>query len=546
MKEQFESYKTKTKESWGSLSKSTKWLMAGSFFITMLVLGLFIFFNSQSNMSPLYSNLSPAEAGEIKAAIESQGIPVEVSTDGTVISVPEEQVASLKVSLAAEGLPKNGNVTYGIFSENMGLGMTDRHFDVVERDAMQNELAYLVKQIAGVAEANVMITLPKENVWITDEEQVSTASIVIQSDGTLNLDQKQVNGLYHLVSKSVPSLPMEQIVIMDQNGQVFDLQDTGAPDTNLTVYQQNREVQQGIEKDIQRELQQMLGLLLGQDKVVVSVMASIDFTKEKREEQLVEPVNIETGEGIDISVERIVETYSSEGAALADDAGTGESEIANFPAAEGTGVSDSERTEERINREVNRISRQIEMSPYVIDDITINVGVEPPIPDNPATLTEQNMTDIRNLLANTISASLSMNEFRPTPAELDERISIFATEFQGRPELAEEEPVQVFWTGIPLVWYIAIGVGVLLLAGIIVLVMRRRKKQQEELEAELEMDYFARAAAKMQPAANEQESGVDLSEFDNRTNPKRKTIEKLAKGRPDDFTNLLRSWMADD
>ncbi|WP_404335970.1 flagellar basal-body MS-ring/collar protein FliF [Planococcus rifietoensis] len=548
MKEKFETYKTKTKDSWGSLSKATKWLMAASFFITLLALGLFVFFNSQTNMSPLYSNLDPAEAGEIKAAIETQGIPVEVSTDGSTISVPDEQVASLKVSLAAEGLPKNGNVTYGIFSENMGLGMTDRHFDVVERDAMQNELAYLVKQIAGVTDANVMITLPKENVWLTDEEQVSTASIVIQGDGTLNLDQKQINGLYHLVSKSVPNLPMEQIVIMDQNGQVFELQDTGALDTNLTVYQQNREIQQGIEQDIQRELQQMLGLLLGQDKVVVSVMANIDFTKEKREEQLVEPVDLETGEGIDISVERIVETYASEGAALADDAGTGETDIANYPAADGTGTSESERTEERINREVNRISRQIEMSPYVIDDITINVGVEPPVPDNPASLTEQNMTDIRNLLGNTVSASLSMNEFQPTPAELDDRISIFATEFQGRPELAEEEPVTTFWTGVPLLWYVLAGVAVILLTGIILLVAKRRKKQQEELAAELEMDYFERAAAKMQPAGNatEQDGGVDLSEFNNRTNPKRKTIEKLAKGRPDDFTNLLRSWMADD
>ncbi|MGX7594018.1 flagellar basal-body MS-ring/collar protein FliF [Planococcus plakortidis] len=546
MKEKFETYKTKTKDSWGSLSKATKWLMAASFFITLLAIGLFVFFNSQSNMSPLYANLDPAEAGEIKAAIESQGIPVEVSTDGTTISVPEEQVAGLKVSLAAEGLPKNGNVTYGIFSENMGLGMTDRHFDVVERDAMQNELAYLVKQIAGVTDANVMITLPKENVWLTDEEQVSTASIVIQGDGSLNLDQKQINGLYHLVSKSVPKLPMEQIVIMDQNGQVFELQDTGAPDTNLTVYQQNREIQQGIEKDIQRELQQMLGLLLGQDKVVVSVMANIDFTKEKREEQLVEPVDPETGEGIDISVERIVETYASEGAALADDAGTGESEIANYPAADGTGTSESERTEERINREVNRINRQIEMSPYVIDDITINVGVEPPVPDNPATLTQQHMDDIRNLLANTVSTSLSMNEFQPTPAELDDRISIFATEFQGRPELAEEEPVTTFWTGIPLLWYVIAGVAVILLTGIILFVAKRRKKQQEELAAELEMDYFARAAAKMQPAGNAEEEEVDLSEFNSRANPKRKTIEKLAKGRPDDFTNLLRSWMADD
>src|SRR5690606_8211454 len=131
------------------------------------------------------------------------------------VSVPAEQVSNLKVSLAADGIPESGNVNYSIFSENMGLGMTDRHFDVVERDAMQNELAGLIKQIDGVNEANVMITLPKENIWITEEEQVATASIVVKGDPGFQLDQKQVNGLYHLISKSVPSLPAEEIVIMD-------------------------------------------------------------------------------------------------------------------------------------------------------------------------------------------------------------------------------------------------------------------------------------------------------------------------------------------
>lgn len=69
MKEKFETYKTKTKDSWGSLSKATKWLMAASFFITLLALGLFVFFNSQSNMSPLYANLDPAEAGDRKSVV---------------------------------------------------------------------------------------------------------------------------------------------------------------------------------------------------------------------------------------------------------------------------------------------------------------------------------------------------------------------------------------------------------------------------------------------------------------------------------------------
>jgi flagellar M-ring protein FliF len=546
MKEKLLVYKKKLTESWGSFSKTTKWSIIGTFVATLLLLSIIVFFSSRTSYAALYTNLSPAEAGEIKTAIEEQGIPVQISSDGKAVSVPNEEIANLKVSLAADGIPKSGNVNYSIFSENMGLGMTDRHFDVVERDAMQNELADLIKQIDGVTEANVMITLPKENVWITDEEQVATASVVVKGDPTFQLDQKQINGLYHLISKSVPNLPPEQIVIMDQNGQVFEIQDENETDTTLSVYQQQREIKKDIEKDIQRELQQMLGLTLGRDKVVVSVMASIDFTKEKREENLVEPVNKETNEGIDISVERIVETYSSEGPTADDVTGVGETEIANYPGLALGGNSESEKTEERVNREVNRINRQIELSPYVIDDITINVGVEPPNPKDLESLTQQNIADISNLLKNTVSTSLSMNGNQVTDAQLDDRISVFATEFQGKTIVNGGKPEESLLNinNIPNYVLIFIGVGLaLLILIVLIIVFVIRKRKREELEEEFEYEMFEPPLSTIRTDEDEE---MDLSEFNTKANPKRKTIEKLAKGRPEDFAKLLRTWMSED
>ena len=548
MKEKLLVYNNKLKDSWGSFSPKVKWLVVGGFVTTLIVLFAFVFLNSRTTYDALYTNLSPAEAGEIKTAIEEQGIPVEVSADGKTIKVPNEEVANLKVNLAAEGIPKNGNVNYSIFSENMGLGMTDRHFDVVERDAMQNELANLIKQIDGVTEANVMITLPKENVWITEDEQVASASVVITGDPTFQLDQKQINGLYHLISKSVPSLPPEQIVIMDQNGQVFEILDENQLDTTLSVYQQQREIKNDIERDIQRELQQMLGLLLGQDKVVVSVMASVDFTKEKREEHLVEPVDVENNEGIDISVERIVESFSSEGATVDDATGAGETDIANYPGIVGSGNSESDKTEERINREVNRINRQIELSPYVLNDITINVGVEPPTPGDVASLTQQNIDDISNLLTNAVSTNLSMNGIQVTQAGLADRISVFATEFQGKPVASSEEPEESLLSlnNIPnnVLIMIAAGIALLLIVLILVLVLRRRKRKNVEEEDEFGFEMFDQTLSKVKQAEEEEEE-IDLSNIGSK-NPKRKTIEKLAQGRPEDFAKLLRSWMADD
>lgn len=399
MNEQLLKMKSRWGETWSSYSSKTKWLIGVTFLVTLLLLSFLVFWMSKPNLTPIYSNLTPTEAGEIKGAIEQRGIAVEVSSDGTTISVPKADASDLKVSLAAEGIPKSGNVNYSIFSENMGMGMTDKHFDVVERDAMQNELSYLIEQIDGIQQSKVMITLPKDSVWLNEEGDVATASVVVTREPGFNLDQGQVNGLYHVISKSVPNLPIENIVVMDQNGSSFDYGESKV-DSSLTAYQQQEQIRRDIEKDMQKDLQQMLGLLLGQDKVVVSVMTSVDFTKEKRVEDLVEPVDEETGEGIDISVEKIMETYSGNPDVATDGTGTAEGEIPNYnaddPDAEGDGSY--EKVEERINREVNRIHKEIEESPYVIDDVTINVGVEPPVADDMTSLTAAHIEDIRTVL----------------------------------------------------------------------------------------------------------------------------------------------------
>ena len=51
---------------------------------------------------------------------------------------------------------------------------------------------------------------------------------------------------------------------------------------------------------------------MGQDKVVVSVTTDIDFKQENREENLVEPVDEENMAGIEISAQRITETFTGE------------------------------------------------------------------------------------------------------------------------------------------------------------------------------------------------------------------------------------------
>ena len=54
------------------------------------------------------------------------------------------------VELAAEGIPKSGNIDYSFFGQNASFGMTDNEFNVLKLDATQTELAKLMKSIEGI------------------------------------------------------------------------------------------------------------------------------------------------------------------------------------------------------------------------------------------------------------------------------------------------------------------------------------------------------------------------------------------------------------
>ena len=155
----------------------------------------------------------------------------------------------------------------------------------------------------------------------------------------------------------------------------------------------------------------MLGTLMGQDKVVVSVTTDIDFKQENREENLVLPVDEENMEGIAISAQRITETFTGENPVV------GGTPAEEDPTDNGTSYvegsssnGDYERVEETINNEVNRIRKEIVESPYKIRDIGIQVMVEPPSPEDATSMPEGVQEDIEQILSTIVRTSIDKDE----------------------------------------------------------------------------------------------------------------------------------------
>lgn len=533
MKEKLLKWRDSASSFWKSRTKVQKGSIIGGAALILLIIGLAVFFTTNTRYVPLYNNLTLQEAGQITSELDARSVAYELGDGGNTVMVPEEQVDSLLLEFAAMGLPSSGSIDYSFFSENTSWGITDNEFSVMKLDAMQTELAKLIKGINGIQEAQVMINLPEQPVFADETAGQASVSIVIHTQPGYQFEGNQIEGLYHLVSKAVPNLDPENIIIMNQYFEYYDrdVQLAGGQD----VYTNQQTIKKDVEKDIQRRLQQMLGTMVGNENIVVSVTADIDFTQENRTEDLVEPVDLEAMEGIPVSLETIQESYTGQGDAEGI-AGAGEEDIANYPAGEG-GDGEYELDKETINYEFNRIRREIVESPYQIRDIGVQVAVNNARNNADGEIEYLNQQEqtaveegIQSILNSIIETTVNTDGEQPVQ---DTNTSIVFQEFSS--SIAGDEPQP--GGGIPTWLYVA--AGILLLAIIILIVIMRRKEEEEWLEEEIQEENGEEIQQdSVIPEIPEQEDSESVV--------RRKQLEKIASEKPEEFAKLLRSWMSED
>lgn len=518
---------------WKSRTKRQKGAGIGLVAGVIIVAALITYFMTRVTYAPLYSNLTTAEVGQIKEQLDSQGVKSEINEGGTSISVPSDQVDTLLVNLASEGYPKTGEIDYSFFSENAGFGMTDNEFNVIKVASVQTELANLMKNIEGVKDAKVMLNMPEQSTFVSDSEKNkdASASIVLNTQPGQEFSEEQIKTLYNLVSKSVPNLSTDNIVITNQYNEYFDLEG-GDSSSGVASAGNQLAVKKQIEKDIQRQVQSILTSVMGSGKAIVTVTSDIDFTQENREENLVEPVDKENMSGIEISAQKITETYTGSGDAAS---GTPEAEastddLTSYQEGSTSGSGDYEKTSDTVNKEVNRIKRQIAESPYRVRDLGIQVVVEPPTAEDPTSLEATTQDDIKSMLSSIVRTSIDKNSAGTlTDEELDQKVTVSVQKLNGNESAAPvTQPTIPWW-----VWVIG-GILVVVIALLAIFMIRSRRNTDDEYEEYEEEEY-------------EELEVEDLTdEKDSEGTVRRKQLEKMAKEKPEDFAKLLRSWISED
>ena len=149
--------------------------------VAVLMLGFFAFLIMRSqtpNLAPLYSGLSLEDSSAILSELQTLNIPYELRGEGDTILVPRDQITTLRMTLAGDGLPTRGQVGYEIFDQQSTLGATSFVQNINNVRALEGELARTIGSLTRIKGARVHLVLPERELFRRERKDPS-ASIKI-------------------------------------------------------------------------------------------------------------------------------------------------------------------------------------------------------------------------------------------------------------------------------------------------------------------------------------------------------------------------------
>jgi len=283
----------------------------------------------------LYANLSTKDSGLIIEQLKERKVPYRLSGGGSVIKVPDNQVAELRIELAAAGLPEGSGVGFEIF-DKPSLSTTDFVQNIKYIRAIEGELARTLSQLREVTSAKVHITLPKRSVFI-DEQEEAKASIV------LNLRP-----------------------VVDVYGNLLSRPGNGEEDVFAELTTTQMDYRRKMEQSLARKIIALLEPHVGAGKVRADVNLKLNFDKMETTEEKVDPDSItkvsEKRVSSNVGQSTGGEAVGGEGAAAAPSKSKAEKSLINYE------VSKKITHLTKPMGEIERISAAV-----VIDDALVDV-----------------------------------------------------------------------------------------------------------------------------------------------------------------------------
>lgn len=329
----------------------------------LLLLGLLALRGDGGHMALLYADLDAREAGQIVDRLDREHVVNQVTSGGTAIMVPADQVPRLRVLLARDGLPSGGSVGYELLDKSTGLGASEFQQRIMETRALEGELVRSIRAISGIRAARVHLVLPRRQPFARDRQDAQ-ASVLVATAGTL--DRESVQAILNLVAGAVPGLHPKAVSVIDSKGNV--LARAGEPAGPAAAAQTGEEMRRATELRLSRAVEEMLEHSLGAGHVRTEASVEMNFDKIQETRETYNP----DGQVLRSTQTTTDTSKTTEPAKSV----TVQNNLPNANAESPTGGTQSQRQEETSNYEISKTVRTLVSDQPQIKRISLAVMVD--------------------------------------------------------------------------------------------------------------------------------------------------------------------------
>lgn len=240
-----------------------------------IAVGGYVLMWSQSpSYQVLFANMAPQESSQVVDVLQTMNVDYKLDPATGALMVPAGDVQSLRMKLAAEGLPRSSSQGMDMLNEEQGFGTSQFIERARYQRAMEEELARSIAELNNVRSARVHLAIPKQSVFVRDRKE-PTASVVVNLFSGRALERGQVEAITHMVASSVPNMTNSDVTVVDQRGNLMTQPEREA---GMAMSDSQLEYTQKVEQLYIGRIEDILAPIVGMNGVRAQVVAEVDFT----------------------------------------------------------------------------------------------------------------------------------------------------------------------------------------------------------------------------------------------------------------------------
>ena len=233
-----------------------------------------VLWSQGNNFQPVFGNMQGYDASAIMETLDGEAIDYRVDPNSGVILVSADDIADIRLRLAAAGVNRYDGTGYELLDEDQALGTSQSMEANRIRRSQEGELQRTISNFRNVQSARVHIAIPERSVFVRSNRKPTASVFLVLSSGAA-LNDTQIEAIANLVASSVPELSSEDVTIVDQRGNLLSRKESNL---GLEMADQQFAYTRKFEASLVDRVSSILRPIVGIDGFQAEVTAAIDFT----------------------------------------------------------------------------------------------------------------------------------------------------------------------------------------------------------------------------------------------------------------------------